>query len=149
MTSKKTIPVREGDILAIQIEDNKYAAGLVLHVSKYFKGSILVGYFNRCFVSTEAIILEELDPEFAFTPNYTGKPVEGGNDWTVIGNRVDLIEDSIIPKLVVVTDIFYKDEVVERLPSLDAAQKYETLKGQGRYFVENKLRNFFETSDCK
>lgn len=149
MSPSKKLPIEEGDIFAIPLEDQKLAAGIVLHVSKYFAGSVLVGYFDRCFCSVEDIVLEDLKAQFAFTPNYTGRPAATIGEWFIVGNRRDLVKESSIPKLVVATDVFFKDEVIERLPTLEAAKQYEPVRGQGKAFVENKLRAYFQSKECE
>lgn len=139
--------IKEGDVFAIPLDERMVAAGIVMHVSKYFANSILAGYFDRCFDSVEHIPVQDLTAQFAFTPNYTGKQLLARGDWPVIGNRNDLIEQAIIPKLVVITDVFYKDEILERLPSLEAAKQYERVEGQGKGYVESRLRRYFRSSD--
>ena len=138
--------IKEGDIFAIPLDEQMVAVGIVLHVSKYFANAILAGYFDRCFSSVEHIPVQDLAAQFVFTPNYTGKQLLTKDHWPVIGHRNDLIDQAIIPELVVVTDVFYKDEVLKRLPSLEAAKQYEPVEGQGKGYVENRLRRYFRSN---
>lgn len=107
MATKKSRIIKAGDIFAVPLDDHMIAAGIVLHVSRYFDNSILVGYFDRRYGSIEEISAGELPARFAFTPNYTGKQMLVSGEWPVIGNRKALIEEAMIPKLVVVADVFY------------------------------------------
>jgi hypothetical protein len=139
----KSIKVKVGDIFAVPLEEELIAAGIVLHISKYWRGGILVGFFNRRFRAVDQVAVSDLAVEFAFTPNYTGKKILTAGDWPIVGSRPDLVEPNVIPKLVSVTHVFYKDEVIEHLASLEEARQYEVLSGWGKGFCENKLRRYF------
>ena len=143
LTAGRSIKVKVGDIFAVPLDEQLIAAGIVLHISRYFAGSILVGFFNRRYRSREEIAIQDLRPDFTFTPNYTGKQILTKGDWPIVGNRADLVEQTVIPKLFVVIDVFHGDKVVERLASLEEAKQYEQLTGWGKGYIENKLRHYF------
>jgi hypothetical protein len=136
--------VKPGDIFAIPLGDDMIAAGIALHISKYFKNGMLTGYFTECFPSIEAIDIADLRPEFAFTPNYTSKVMVGCGDWPLVGHSDALLAQSEIPILVTVTTLLYKDEVVDQLDSIEKTRGYTVLAGQGKGFVENRLRKYFD-----
>ncbi len=146
MTAQKRIKVKVGDIFAVPLADQLVAAGIVLHISRYWANGILVGFFDRRFPAVDQIDVSDLAAEFVFTPNYTAKRILTAGDWPIVGNRADLVVPSVIPKLVSVYDVFYKDEIVERLASIEETRQYEVLSGWGKVFAENKLRRHFVES---
>ena len=146
---KSRIKVKEGDIVAIPLEENLFAVGIILHVSKYWRNSIMVGYYDEFFTSLADINIDALGNRFIFTPNYTGKQIITEGDWEIVGHSQKLLSVAEIPELVSVTTVFYKDEVVKRLPSIAATEDYTMLTGQGRIFVENKLRKYFSQNQSE
>ncbi|CUS04923.2 protein of unknown function [Candidatus Promineifilum breve] len=140
--------VKPGDIFAIPLPTETFAVGIALHISKYFKNGMLAGYFDRCFLSIDAINISELEPEFAFTPNYTSKRIVALGEWPIIGYSEALLARATVPILVSVTTLFYKDEVVGQLDSIEETKDYERLAGQGKEFVEIKLRRYFQLTGC-
>jgi hypothetical protein len=104
---------------------------------------MLAGYFTECFPSVEATDIAVLRPEFAYTPNYTSKVMVELGEWPLIGHSDDLLARSEIPTLVTVTTLLYKDDVVGQFATVEETRGYEVLEGQGKGFVENKLREYF------
>ncbi len=134
--------VKPGDLIGIPLAEDQVAVGLVLHISKVFTGSMLVGYYKQTFPSLEAVRPAVLGGEFIGTPNYTGTEVVRSGDWRVIGHNAELLAAAIIPELRVVGDLYYKDEITRRIPG-EEWQQYTELIGQGGGFVESKLRRHF------
>lgn len=141
----KRIRVKPGNLIAIPLEKNLVAVGIILHVSKVFKNAIMVGYYDHPFSSIEDISIEKISGEFIDTPNYTGKQLVTKGPWKLIGHSDELLAVAKIPELAVVHTIYYKDEVVKQYPAEEAetVRKYPVLEGQGGIFVENKLRRYF------
>lgn len=140
--------VKPGSIFAIPLQTETFAVGIALHISKYFRNGMLAGYFDKCFSSMDAINIHELNPEFVFTPNYTSKRIVDLGEWSLVGYSESLLARSTIPILVSVTTLFYKDEVVGQLGSVEETKIYERLAGQGKEFVENRLRRHFRATGC-
>jgi hypothetical protein len=144
--SAKGSKTKPGDIIAIVLRSDMIAVGIVLHISKRYRHGILVGYFDRCFSSMEEIDVNTLIPQFAFTPNYTSKRIVELGEWPIIGHSDVLLSKSSVPILVSVTTLFLKDEIVGQLSSVEETKAYEVLAGQGKEFVENRLRSHFEVT---
>lgn len=145
----KSNKVKPGDIIAIVLRSDMIAVGIVLHISKRYRNGMLVGYFDRCFSSMEEIDVDVLIPQFVFTPNYTSKRIVELDEWLVIGHSDALLSKSPVPILVSVTTLFLKDEIVGQLSSVEEAKAYEVLAGQGKAFVEDRLRRHFEVTKCQ
>ena len=136
---------KPGDIFAIPLDDNLSAVGIALHSSTHYRNGMLAGYFTECFPSLEAINVASLRPEFAFTPNYASKVMVELGEWPLIGHSDALLAQSEIPILVTVTTLLYKDEVVDQLDSIEKTRSYTVLEGQGKGYVENRLRDYFDS----
>ena len=136
--------VKPGDIVAVPLDEAMVAVGIVLHVSSRFKNSMMIGFYDYVFESIEEV--DRLGGDFIDTPNYTGVQLISKDRWQVIGHSLDLLAEATIPKLRVVTHVYYKDEVVHHFGSHEEeeARKYPLLKGQGGIFIENKLREYFK-----
>ena len=139
----KRVKVVEGDLIAIPLNENVVAVGIILHVSKRIRNGIIVGYYNLIFSSVEAISIDEIGGEFVDTPNYTGKQLVTKGPWQLVGHSDELLASATIPELAVVTTIYYKDEIVHHFTN-DEHKAYLTLAVEGGGFVENKLRKHFE-----
>lgn len=139
------IRVKPGDLIAIPLEENMVAVGIILHVSKRFKDAIMVGYYDQLFNSVEDISAEKITQPFVDTPNYTGRKLVTKGPWQLVGHSEKLLAEAEIPELAVVHHIYYKDEIVKHYPAqeAEAVRKYPVLEGQGGKFVENKLRKHF------
>lgn len=147
--SAKSNKVKPGDIIAIALRSDMIAIGIVMHISKRYRNGMLVGYFDRCFSSLEEIDIDALNPHFVFTPNYTSKRIVELGEWPIIGHSDVLLSKSPLPTLVSVTTLFLKDEIIGQLSSIEEAKAYEVLAGQGKVFVENRLRKHFEATKCQ
>ncbi len=134
--------VKAGDLLCVPITDQHYVPGLVLHVSHYFKGCMLVAYFNKTLSSPHDVELQNMPGEVIGTPNYTHVyPVAKGL-WITVGNNRTFLTAIPIPELVVVADVFYKDRYIRKLsPSEISNYPVLTVAGQGA--VERNLRRYF------
>lgn len=139
---------KAGDIFAIPLQEKMIAVGIALHISRRYRNGMLAGYFSQCFTSLEAIDIEKLPTEFAFTPNYTSKVMVELNEWPLIGHSDALLEVLPVPTLVTVTTLLYKDDVIAQLGSIEETRGYEILEGQGMGFVEDRLREYFEAREC-
>ena len=140
--------IKPGDIFAIPIGANIVAVAIVLHISKRFKNGMLAGYFDKCFSSLEALAIDKLSPRFVFTPNYTSRRIVELGEWPVVGYSETLLSKSTIPILVSVTTLYYKDEIVGQLNSVEESKDLERLAGQGKQFIENRLRRHFQSTGC-
>lgn len=149
MTIRKRIT--PGDLVAVPLDNGMVAVGIVLHVSKIFRNSMLVGFYDLAFKSVEEVAIPSLPPAFVFVPNYTSQQLVRNGRWQIIGSRLELLEAATIPHLRVGTDIYYKDEVVHHFSSTeeDKALKYPRLEGLGGGWIENKLRKHFRDKDDK
>ncbi len=134
--------VKAGDIFCVPITDQHYVPGVVLHVSRYFKGCMLAAYFNKILPSSKDVDLQSMPGEVIGTPNYTHVyPVAKGS-WITVGNNRGFLAAIPIPELVVVYDVFYKDRYVRKL-SLAEISKYPVLTVAGQGAVERDLRRYF------
>ena len=133
--------VNEGMIFCIPLVESKYAIGIVLHVSKLFKRSIIVGFFERIIDELEDAKLLSVDSAFITTPNYTGQQMLRDGDWPIVDMRPDIAVKATIPHLRAGRNIFFKDERVEE-DSKDW-KLYEPIVSSGMYAVERKLRRHF------
>jgi hypothetical protein len=140
----KRIRVKPGDIFVIPVEENLFGVGIVLHVSKYFRNSIMVGLYDTFFKSAYEIQIERLETRFINTPNYTGKQLLTSGDWPIIGHSERLLLEAPVPELVASYTLFYKDEIVRDMLSLEETRMYPTLLGQGGIYIQDKLRRFFQ-----
>lgn len=142
MMSRK-LAVEPGDIVAVPLGDKMVAAGIVLHISTVFRGSMMIGFYNKLFTSVEEIDVKTIGGNFIETPNYTGKQLITKGRWKVIGNSQELLEAASIPQLRVVNTLYYKDEIVKQI-RISEFKKYVQVAGQGGFFIEDKLRKYFE-----
>lgn len=139
--------VKLGDIVAIPLDKERFAVGIVLHISTIFKNAIMMGFYKALFKSAENIDIEKLGGEFIETPNYIGKQLITKGPWRVIGNSNRLLVEATIPQLRVAYTLYYKDQELKQLTDNELS-KYVALKGQGGAFVENKLRKYFSDEMC-
>src|SRR5437867_2521078 len=91
--------VRAGDVFGVPLGPNLVAVGIVLHVSRYFVGSIMVAFYRQAFSSIDQIDLGALHDDFVERPNYTSKRVLTTKRWTVVGNSPELLSGAVIPEL--------------------------------------------------
>lgn len=135
-----------GDIFSIKLGDSLYSLGIIIHVSKVFRQSMMIGIFDKLF-SSEFEVSTILPDNFSFVdiPNYTSIKVIGNkdNDWYIVCNRTDIVEIVEIPLLVAGNTLYMKDSIVKEILGPDERKKYQKVKGQGKLFVENKLKKHF------
>lgn len=133
---------KAGNLFCVPITDQYYVPGVVLHVSRYFKGCMLAAYFNKKISSPADVDLQHMPGEVIGTPNYTHVyPVAKGL-WITIGNNRRLLTAIPIPELVVVADVFYKDKYIRKLPPSEISH-YPILTVAGQGAVERNLRRYF------
>jgi hypothetical protein len=135
--------VQPGDLFAIQLPDKQFVIGIVLHVSKRFKNGILVGLYDQTFNSISNFKPADIASGFYDVPNYTGKDLICDDIWPRIGHDEQLLSVAQVPYLAVTGSLYYKDDVVKQLKTIEEYKKHTTLSGQGRYFIENKLAKHF------
>jgi hypothetical protein len=138
--------VKPGDIFLVPLSENSLVIGIVLHVSKVFRNAILVVFFDKLIEFSKATEIELERLPMIDTPNYTGIQMIKQGDWSVVDYRPELIEKIPIPELNAGGTVYYKDEVVKQLRTVEEFRLYPTLRGQGKGAVENKLRRHFGIS---
>jgi hypothetical protein len=141
MAGKKS--VKPGVLFAIPLADDAIAVGIVLHVSKTFKNGMIVGVYDRLFDTFDAINLDRLPEQFIMTPNYTSIEMIKKEHWPLIAYCPERLENVVIPRLRSVGSVYYKDEIVERLTSVEDFSRYPTLIGQGKVALEERVRKHF------
>jgi hypothetical protein len=102
----------------------------------------MIGFYKQSFNSIDAVDIDMLDVDFIWTPNYTGKREITDGNWRVIGNSQELLNRANTPHLVVVNDLYFKDELVQHLRS-DEISKYSILSVAGGGAIEGRLRRHF------
>lgn len=140
----KPIRVKPGDIIAVPLEPELIAVGIILHISKVFNNGIMVGFYDCSLNSLEDIKLEELGGKFIFPPNYTTKQLVTLGPWKWIGHSEELLNSAEIPELIAGYTVYYKDEIVRDMVPREEIKRYASLTGEGGGFVENKLRKYFQ-----
>ena len=138
----KRSSVQPGDIFAVQLSERMFAVGIVLHVSTFFPGSMMIGFYDLFFSSVEDISIEKLGGEFIDTPNYTDRRLISKGPWVALGNSPELLRQSKVPNLRVAYTLLYKDQVLRQL-SADELREYTAVIGQGGLAVEDRLREHF------
>jgi hypothetical protein len=131
-----------GDVICVPIADDKVVVGIVLHISNLFRNAVLVGFYKQLFPSCDAVDINLLGGDFIWIPNYTGKKELTDGTWQVIGNSPKLLHVATIPHLVVVSDVYFKDEVIRHL-NPDEANKYPILSVAGGGAIEARLKRHF------
>ena len=131
-----------GDIVCVPIADDKVVVGIVLHISQLFRNAVMIGFYKPLFNSIDAVNIDMLDGDFIWTPNYTGKREITDGNWRVIGNSLKLLGMADIPRLVVVNDLYFKDELVQHLHP-EEVSKYPILLVAGGGAIEVRLRRHF------
>ncbi len=141
----KKIKIDVGDGFLIKLDEEYSVLGIVMHISKSFKQSMMIGIFDKLLC-----IESNIDPQtfaetqFFDTPNYTGTQLLKKGDWKIVGHFPELLEGKEIPLLRAGGSVYHKDDVVKILTDNSQLRGYVQLKGQGRYSIENKLRRHFE-----
>jgi hypothetical protein len=102
----------------------------------------MVGFYKQIFESIDQVDIERISGDFIWAPNYVGKRQITDDDWKVIGNSSKLFNAANIPHLVVVNDLYFKDEIVQRL-SRNEIDKYPVLSVAGGGAIESRLRRYF------
>lgn len=144
MATRKRI--KPGDLFSIPLGKDAVAVAIVLHVSKRFRNGMLVGVYDKVFDSLNTINLDLLPKQFVSTPNYTSTRSITEGHWTIIAHRPELLEGLTIPKLRAAGTVYYKDEIVEQLASVQDLHRYPELLGQGEGALELKLSSHFGLS---
>lgn len=134
--------VKDGDLIAIPLNADKIALGVILFQSKYFQSGIILGLLPQLLDVDSTVDVENLDLEFIATPNYTSKRCIGKDGWYVLGNIGDKLKDIPVPELRVSDYIYHKDDVVRNV-DYEEFGKYTQLLGQGCGSVEGKLKRHF------
>ena len=141
--SEKVKP-REGDVFSIEIDVSCFVFGVILHLSKEIKDGMLIAIFDKPFNSQDGIV--DLQPD-AFplldVPNYTSKKAFIAENWQILSSRPDISEAIEIPQLIAGNTLYFKDEIVKDPIEPHERKRYRSLSGQGRLFIENKLRKHF------
>lgn len=135
--------VKPGDIVSIPLTPDAFAAGIVLHVSKEFRNAMMIGIYDKLFLSKLDITSTALPDQFIETPNYTSTQLVTKGDWEVVAHNSKLLEGIPLPKLRAAGTVYRGDEVVEQLHSLQELRRYPEISGQGKIFIERKLRQHF------
>ena len=138
----RKVSVHPGDIIAVTLRNTGVVPGLVLHVSKYFRKGMIVGFYDALFPDAAQIHIEELGGPFIETPNYTSVEMVQEGDWPIIGQSAELLSSSNVPTLRVVYDLFLRDDVVGRVAPADA-KAYPVLQMMGKVYLENMLARHF------
>jgi hypothetical protein len=138
--------VREGDLLWVPVVEGKFAVGIVMHVSRYFHDTILVGFFDALYSRPEEVDVPSLAEPFVETPNYVSTHAVAKGRWSVIGNSPEVLARCAVPVLRVVGTLYKKDEIVGQVAQAEWP-KYPGLLGQTDKSVEIKLRRHFVQTD--
>ena len=134
--------LNSGDIVAVPITSNAVAVGIILHVSKYFKGAVMLGFYKQLFTSIEDVNIADISGDFIWTPSYTGRREITDGTWKVVANSPQLLAIADIPLLRAAYDLFFKDQILRKL-SGDELDNYPTLSVDGGGFLEDRLRRYF------
>ncbi len=137
--ASRRVRVREGDLVWVPVVEGQFAVGIVLHVSRYFRQSMLVGFFPVLFARPEEVEVGTLVEPFVETPNYVSTRAVRDGGWSVIGHSQELLARSTVPVLRVVATLYYKDEVVGQVAPAEYPNHPVAL-GQGDKSVEGVLR---------
>lgn len=140
------VKVVPGDLFTIPLQTNLYAVGIVLHVSKVFKDGIMVGLYEQSFQSIVNFKPEHINSEFIDVPNYTSKKLIHNDIWPKIGHNQQLLLGAEIPYLAASFSLYFKDELIKQLTSIEEYKQYTELESAGRYFIENKLADHFKAA---
>ena len=139
------VKIKNGDVFRIQLNEKNYTLGIVLHVSKVFKQSALVGIFDRPLSHSSEVDPQSLiNTQFYDVPNYTGTQMMKQGEWPILGNFPEMLKGREIPLLRASYHIYYKDEVIKTLTDPDQLKEYTELQGQGKLYILNKLKHHFE-----
>jgi Protein of unknown function (DUF4240)/Immunity protein 26 len=138
----KKMKPKPGDVFAIPLEDNCFSAGVILHVSKRWKNTVLCGFLNVAPVSNLKLDAIPDSLEFVEKPFYVYiSPLTSG-EWPIIGSIDSQIVDQLIPRMIVGWSIFLKDEYLGNVPT-EAISDYPritTITDSGARYL---LRNHF------
>jgi hypothetical protein len=143
VTSRKR--VRPGDVICVPLRQGLVTVGIVLHVSKVFNGGMLVGFFDQTFTSPQEVDIKALGGPFIWTPNYTGTQLVREGRWTVVGNSPELLATANMPDLRVVSTVYRGDTIVRDPVPLEEWGNYQEVRGGGGRFVEDRLREYFDS----
>ncbi len=137
--ASRRVRPREGDLVWVPVVEGKYAVGIVLHVSHYARGTMMVGFFPALFSRPEEVDVSSLAEPFVETPNYVSTVTVTDGTWLVIGHSQELLARCSVPVLRIVGTLYYKDEVVGQVAQADYPN-HPVVLGQGSKAVEYKLR---------
>lgn len=143
--ASRRVRVREGDLVWVPVVEGQFAVGIVLHVSRYFRQSMLVGFFPALFARPEEVDVGALAEPFVETPNYVSTLAVRDGGWSVIGHSQELLARSTVPVLRVVATLYYKDDVVGQVAPAEYPN-HPMVLGQGDKAVEGKLRDHLAPS---
>jgi len=136
------LQVRRGDLLWIPVCPDKHAVGIVLHLSKYIRNGMIVGFFHCPFKSEEDVHSAELELSFMETPKWTSQQLVSEGYWKIIGNRNRLLV--ALPPLFfrIGSSLYQNDTPVGRVDEGQWGQ-YPELLAWGGKAIENHLRELF------
>ncbi len=140
--TKAAVRVRAGDLFYATIAPHAYCAGLVLHKSTYFRKCIMVGFFDLLASSPEHISIKTLPASFIAPPNYTALEAISSGLWPRVGHSERLLKAIIIPELLVVSTLYYKDIPVRQV-SDEESKHYPVLSVAGVGAVVKQLQHYF------
>ena len=139
MARAKNQPVRQGDLLWVPVCLDRYAVGIVLHLSNYIRNGMVVGFFPQTFRTQAEVDPSSLRPPFIETPQWTSKLLVADGHWKVIGNLHSLV--TTLPPFVfrIGSDLFQNDENIGRVDR-EHWNEYPEVLGWGVKAIEARLR---------
>ncbi len=137
----KRSQLHEGDVFVIPLENYGYGAGIILHLSGYFKGAMMIGIFDMFKQHIEDIPVDTLST-FLEPPNYTSRQIITKGGCIIIGKRNDLIHDGNIPLLLAGNDIHFKDKIIDK-NLLDGNTPIYDLLGMGLGAIQIRIARHF------
>ena len=140
----KGVKVNIGDVFYIKLDEEHYAVGIVMHISRSFKKGVIIGIFDKLVQTISKFEPQEfLSAPFFDSPNYTGIQILKEGDWPIVGNHPELLVEKEIPLLRAGGSVYHKDEVVKVLTNSSELKNYVQLEVQGMFYIENKLCDHF------
>ncbi|HMA36460.1 MAG TPA: DUF4259 domain-containing protein [Chloroflexia bacterium] len=139
--------VRDGDLIAVPLDERQVMVALVLHVTvpqRLEPQEMLLGFYNTVFPSRDAVDVSILSKGFIDIPNYSLAAAITNGRWTIVAHSAQLLAESQIPELADRGVLYYKDKIVRHLSAEEQTHYPQRTILPDRY-LEQILKKRFAT----